>query len=127
MSKRIVKTVPGVESATETAPRDGMAEGGFAPPAGDEAELPVNVAGDDNAGAQEAPRSIAPPVDLATGEQLAPAEATAPRAQDEAGRPMDQWGLPLNGPARARALAELDRRDPHTHPEDWPDQGAAEE
>lgn len=128
MSKRIVKAAPAVETTTEAAPGVGTAEGGSAPPAGDEVDLKVDVAV--NGGADETAK-LDPggfdDADAYVGDRLAQAAATAPRAQDEAGRPVDQWGLPLNGPARARALAELDRRDPHTHPEDWPDQGAVEE
>ncbi len=60
--------------------------------------------------------------------RLAPDEgATAPRPQDASGRPLDAWGLPLNGPARARVLAELGRRDPVAHPEDWSGQSSTEE
>lgn len=44
---------------------------------------------------------------------------TAPRAVDANGREIDQWGLPINGPARVRALAELGKPDPHFAPEAW--------
>lgn len=33
------------------------------------------------------------------------ADPTQPPATDDAGRPIDTFGLPLNGPARAAALA----------------------
>lgn len=53
--------------------------------------------------------------------------ATKPRPRDEAGRVLDRWNLPMNGPARIRKLAQLGKRDPITNPEDWPDLSAAEE
>ena len=39
-------------------------------------------------------------------------EPTQPWPTDEAGRPLDQWGLPINGPARAAALRERAIEDP---------------
>lgn len=48
---------------------------------------------------QEAPET--------TPEELAQAEATKPRPVDENGYTLDAWGLPLNGPARARVLGDL--------------------
>ena len=50
-------------------------------------------------------------------------EPTRPRPVDAAGRQLDEFGLPLSGPARIRALAELGKRDPLTNPEDWTDTG----
>lgn len=44
---------------------------------------------------------------------------TAPRKVDAQGRELDQWGLPLNGPARIRALAKLGKPDPNVAPEAW--------
>lgn len=49
-------------------------------------------------------------------EQDAP---TAARPVDANGRELDQWGLPINGPARARALEEIGKPDPHFEPEAW--------
>ena len=39
-------------------------------------------------------------------------EPTQPRPRDAAGRQLDGHGLPLNGPARARALEERGVEDP---------------
>ena len=50
---------------------------------------------------------------------------TAPRDRDENNRPLDHWGLPMNGPARVARLAELGRNDPITHPDEWPTDGLA--
>lgn len=58
-------------------------------------------------GRQEQPAAI---------EQEAP---TAARPVDANGRELDQWGLPINGPARARALEEIGKPDPHFEPEAW--------
>ncbi|CAN5267553.1 hypothetical protein BH10PSE13_BH10PSE13_23660 [soil metagenome] len=49
--------------------------------------------------------------------------STKPRPTDAAGRELDQWGLPSSGPARVRALAELDKPDPNVAPEAWPSAG----
>lgn len=47
-------------------------------------------------------------------------EATAPIARcAKTGRPLDQWGLPVNGPARAAALEELGMPDPNDDPAAW--------
>lgn len=51
---------------------------------------------------------------------VADGEPTKPRPIDRNGRTLDAWGLPISGPARAAALAELGRGDPHFAPEDWP-------
>lgn len=51
-------------------------------------------------------------------EQAAP---TAARPVDANGRELDQYGLPLNGPARVAALAELGKPDPNDAPEVWAD------
>lgn len=48
------------------------------------------------------------------------AEPTRPRPVDANGRALDEWGLPLNGPARLAALAELGRPDPRDEPDAWP-------
>lgn len=42
------------------------------------------------------------------------------------GRPLDQWGLPLNGPARIAALAELAMPDPNDEPDAWASRQAVE-
>lgn len=47
------------------------------------------------------------------------AEPTLAHPQDDAGRALDQWGLPFSGPARARVLKALGRPDPHTDLEAW--------
>ena len=47
-------------------------------------------------------------------------EPTAPRPHDLNGYELDEWGLPLVGPARIGALEKLGRRDPCDFPEDWP-------
>lgn len=47
------------------------------------------------------------------------AEPTQPRARDTAGRELDEWNLPLSGPARAVALEELCKPDPNTDPDAW--------
>lgn len=44
---------------------------------------------------------------------------TKPRPTDEAGRELDEWGLPLCGPARLRKLAELNLPDPNHDPKAW--------
>lgn len=44
---------------------------------------------------------------------------TQPRPVDENGFELDEWGLPLVGPRRIRALKDMDRRDPREFPEDW--------
>ena len=51
---------------------------------------------------------------------------TQPRRTDAQGRELDQWGLPLNGPARQRALDAAGKPDPDFEPEAWAsDEGAA--
>lgn len=47
---------------------------------------------------------------------------TAPQARDAFGRLLDQWGLPVNGPCRVVALAELGLPDPNDDPDAWEDQ-----
>lgn len=54
------------------------------------------------------------------------AEPTAPRPVDPDGRALDQWGLPLSGPARIRALTELKKPDPQVDPAAWAPVPAAE-
>ncbi|KKC27441.1 hypothetical protein [Sphingomonas sp. SRS2] len=58
---------------------------------------------------------------------LADAGTTRPRPRDESGRALDEHGLPLNGPARVRALDALGKPDPNTHPDQWPAQGEVQE
>lgn len=51
-----------------------------------------------------------------------PAESerpTEPRPRDRSGRELDAWGLPRNGPARARALEKMGRPDPELDPKGW--------
>jgi hypothetical protein len=55
--------------------------------------------------------------------QEAKGEATQPRPTDAAGRELDGFGLPVNGPARVRALAG--RPDPNVDPAAWDALGAA--
>jgi len=54
------------------------------------------------------------------------AEPTAPRPVTENGRVLDGWGLPLSGPARAAALAELRKPDPLADPAAWATSPATE-
>ena len=51
-------------------------------------------------------------------EASSPATAPVPRCA-KTGRSLDQWGLPLNGPARVAALQELGLPDPHENPGAW--------
>ena len=44
---------------------------------------------------------------------------TAPRPVSEAGIELDEWNLPLAGPARAAALSELGKPDPNNEPDAW--------
>lgn len=44
---------------------------------------------------------------------------TQPRPVDAQGYVLDEWGLPLNGPARLRWLEKLRRPDPRDEPEAW--------
>lgn len=46
-------------------------------------------------------------------------DPTRPRPTDANGRALDEWGLPLSGPARVAALAEAGKRDPREDPEAW--------
>lgn len=58
------------------------------------------------------------------GQQAEPiiqADPTAPRERDAFGSELDQWGLPLSGPIRARMLAELGKPDPNEDPAAWDD------
>lgn len=52
-------------------------------------------------------------------------EATQPRPTDAAGRELDGFGLPLNGPARVGMLLELGLPDPNVDPAAWDALGAA--
>lgn len=48
------------------------------------------------------------------------AEPTQPRPVDPAtGRQLDEYGLPLSGPARVARLAELGKPDPREDPDAW--------
>ena len=46
-------------------------------------------------------------------------DPTKPRAEAENGLQLDDWGLPLAGPARQAALAELNKPDPNIEPDAW--------
>lgn len=46
-------------------------------------------------------------------------QPTSTRPIDGQGREIDQWSLPINGPARLRALAAHGKPDPNTSPEAW--------
>lgn len=46
-------------------------------------------------------------------------DATQPRPTDAAGRELDAFGLPLNGPARVGMLLELGLPDPNVDPAAW--------
>lgn len=52
--------------------------------------------------------------------KVSQAEPTAPHPIDANGRVLDNCGLPINGPARARALATLNKPDPRDEPDAWP-------
>ena len=52
-------------------------------------------------------------------EQITQADPTAPRERDAFGHEIDQWGLPLSGPIRARLLADLGKPDPNVAPAAW--------
>ncbi|WP_343526948.1 hypothetical protein [Sphingomonas sp.] len=41
---------------------------------------------------------------MAAGPKTTQADATKPRPVDETGRTLDQWDLPVSGPARLKAL-----------------------
>lgn len=47
------------------------------------------------------------------------AEPTQPAATSAAGFALDRWNLPVSGPARAAALAELGKPDPDHDPDAW--------
>lgn len=51
-----------------------------------------------------------------------PAAPTAPRPVDAQGHDLDEWGLPISGPARVRRLAELGKPDPNIDPAGWRDE-----
>lgn len=48
-----------------------------------------------------------------------PAAPTAPRPVDAQGHDLDEWGLPISGPARLRRLGELGKPDPNIDPAGW--------
>jgi hypothetical protein len=48
-------------------------------------------------------------------------QPTRPRPTDAMGRQLDEYGLPLSGPARDRALSELGKPDPNVDPDAWLD------
>jgi hypothetical protein len=45
--------------------------------------------------------------------------ATAPVRRNEAGFEIDEWDLPVSGPARANRLEELGLPDPRDNPKAW--------
>ncbi|MEA3018404.1 MAG: hypothetical protein QOI38_3126 [Sphingomonadales bacterium] len=47
------------------------------------------------------------------------AEPTKARPTDKSGRQLDEFKLPISGPARARELERLGKPDPRTNPEAW--------
>lgn len=49
---------------------------------------------------------------------------TTEQSRDAFGRLLDSWGLPVSGPCRVAALAELGLPDPHDDPDAWEDQDA---
>lgn len=52
-------------------------------------------------------------IDFEAGQEAQPTnEPTAPPLRDENGFEIDQWGLPVSGPARAARLAETGQVDP---------------
>lgn len=58
-------------------------------------------------------------VDQKPGRKLEQALPTAARPVDAQGRELDEWGLPLNGPARGRALAKIGKPDPNDDRSAW--------
>lgn len=42
---------------------------------------------------------------MAAAPKTTQADPTKPRPVDDTGRTLDQWGLPISGPARLKALA----------------------
>lgn len=46
-------------------------------------------------------------------------QPTQPPARDAQGFELDEWGLPVTGPARIAALERLGRPDPIIDPEGW--------
>ncbi len=55
-----------------------------------------------------------------TSDEVTQEAVTAPQPRcPKTGRPLDQWGLPLNGPARVAALEAVDMPDPRDEPEVW--------
>ena len=52
---------------------------------------------------------------------------TQPRPRDAQGLELDQWGLPLCGPARQAALRSLGKPDPELEPDAWTQQADAAE
>lgn len=46
---------------------------------------------------------------------------TKARPVDASGHILDEWGLPINGPARMAVLTELGHDDPNDNPDAWPD------
>lgn len=53
-------------------------------------------------------------------------EPTAPRPHDRHGYELDEWNLPLVGPARVAALEKMGKRDPRDFPEDWQEPARAQ-
>ncbi len=52
-------------------------------------------------------------------DNVSQAEPTRPRPTDSAGRELDGFALPLSGPARKRALEQLNKPDPNDDPKAW--------
>ena len=51
---------------------------------------------------------------------------TTEQPRDAFGRLLDSWGLPVSGPCRVAALAEIGMPDPHDDPDPWEGQHAPE-
>lgn len=58
-------------------------------------------------------------------EEIIQADPTAPRERAPNGLELDQWGLPLSGPIRARWLADMGKPDPNVDPTAWADDADA--
>lgn len=52
-------------------------------------------------------------------DEIIQADPTAPRERAPNGLELDQWGLPLSGPMRARWLADMGKLDPNVDPDAW--------
>lgn len=54
-------------------------------------------------------------------------DPTQPVARNAAGLEIDQWGLPVSGPARIAALVAIKKPDPNDEPDAWAAHGEAKD